>query len=177
MKIVIVGPAHPLRGGLAAYNERIAKAFIDAGHEVVIYTFSMQYPSLLFPGQSQYSNQPAPKLNIKVCINSINPISWILTAIKIRKEAPDILLVKFWLPFMAPCFGTINRLAAIKNKTTVVSIIDNIIPHEKRMGDYILAKFFVRSVNGFIAMSQSVLTDLKKFDTSKPQALFTTSAI
>ncbi|MBL7927625.1 MAG: glycosyltransferase [Bacteroidia bacterium] len=169
MKIVIVGPAHPLRGGLAAYNERIAKAFIDAGHQVVIYTFSMQYPKLLFPGKSQYSNQPPPSLNIKVCINSINPFNWIKVAQKIKKENADILLVKFWLPFMAPCFGTINRLGRTKNKTTVVSIIDNIIPHEKRLGDKILANYFVKSVDGFIAMSQSVLTDLQKFDNSKPK--------
>jgi glycosyltransferase involved in cell wall biosynthesis len=170
MKVVILGSAHPLRGGLASYNERLAREFIRQGHSVQIYTFSLQYPEFLFPGTSQYSDAPAPDdLYIHVKVNSVNPLNWFSVGKEIAKLNADLLVVKFWLPFMAPCLGTIARLVKKNKKTKVISIIDNIIPHEKRIGDFALAKYFVESVDGFIAMSESVLDDLNKFDSSKPK--------
>ena len=173
MKVVILGSAHPLRGGLASYNERLAREFIRQGHQVLVYTFSLQYPSFLFPGTSQYSDQPVPSdLFIHVKVNSINPFNWLSVGREIAALKADLLIVKFWLPFMAPCLGTIARLVKANGFTKVVSIIDNIIPHEKRPGDFALAKYFVNSVHAFIAMSDSVLADLNKFDAAKPK-LFT----
>ncbi|MES2621093.1 MAG: glycosyltransferase [Bacteroidota bacterium] len=170
MKVVILGSAHPLRGGLASYNERLAREFIRQGHSVQIYTFSLQYPEFLFPGTSQYSDQPAPDdLYIHVKVNSVNPFNWLKVGKEIAKLNADLMLVKFWLPFMGPCLGKISRIVKKNGKTKVISILDNIIPHEKRMGDFQLAKYFVNSVDGFIAMSESVLEDLKKFDTKKPR--------
>lgn len=170
MKIVILGSAHPLRGGLAAYNERLAREFIKQGHSVQIYTFSLQYPEFLFPGTTQYSDQPAPDdLYIHVKVNSINPLNWYAVGKEIAKLNADLLIIKFWLPFMAPCLGTIARLAKRNKKTKVISILDNVIPHEKRIGDLSLIRYFVNSVDAFIAMSQSVLNDLDKFDTKKPR--------
>lgn len=170
MKIVILGTAHPLRGGLSAYNERIAYEFQSQGHEVVIYTFSLQYPDFLFPGTTQFSDQPAPKdLTIKVAVNSVNPFNWWKVGREIKALNADLLIVKFWLPFMAPCLGTICKLVRSNNKTKVISIIDNIIPHEKRIGDFQFAKYFVNNVDGFIAQSKSVLSDLNLFDASKPK--------
>ena len=170
MKVIILGSAHPLRGGLATYNERLARAYMAQGHEVVIYTFSLQYPDFLFPGTTQYSDQPAPKdLHIKVAVNSINPLNWLMIGKEIKKLNADLLLIKFWLPFMAPCLGTIARIVKGNGKTKVVSVIDNIIPHEKRPGDFAFAKYFVKNVDGFIAQSKSVLEDLNQFDSSKPK--------
>lgn len=170
MKIVILGSAHPLRGGLAAYNERLAREFIKQGHSVQIYTFSLQYPEFLFPGTTQYSDQPAPNdLYIHAKVNSINPLNWIKTGKEIAKLNADLLIIKFWLPFMAPCLGTIARIAKRNKKTKVISILDNVIPHEKRIGDLSLIKYFVNSADAFIAMSKSVLNDLDKFDTKKPR--------
>jgi D-inositol-3-phosphate glycosyltransferase len=170
MKIVILGTAHPLRGGLSAYNERIAYEFQSQGHEVVIYTFSLQYPDFLFPGTTQFSDQPAPKdLTIKVAVNSVNPFNWWKVGREIKALNADLLIVKFWLPFMAPCLGTICKLVRGNNKTKVISIIDNIIPHEKRIGDFQFAKYFVNNVDGFIAQSKSVLSDLNLFDATKPK--------
>jgi len=170
MKIVILGSAHPLRGGLAAYNERLAREFIRQGHSVQVYTFSLQYPKFLFPGTSQYSDQPAPDdLYIHVKINSINPLNWLKVGKEIAALNADLMIVKFWIPFMAPCLGTISRIVRKNKKTKVISIIDNIIPHEKRAGDFQLAKYFVNSVDGFITMSESVLDDLDKFDKGKPK--------
>jgi D-inositol-3-phosphate glycosyltransferase len=169
-KIVIVGSAYPLRGGLSAYNERIAQAYQHQGDEVTIYTFSLQYPGLLFPGKTQYSSDPAPaNLDIKVKINSVNPLNWIKVGRKIKKLKPDLVIIKFWIPFMAPCLGTIARIVKKNKHSKVISIIDNIIPHEKRIGDFTLAKYWVNSVDGFITMSKSVLDDLNKFDKQKPK--------
>ncbi len=170
MKIIILGSAHPLRGGLAAYNERLAREYIAQGHSVQIYTFSLQYPDFLFPGTTQYSDQPAPDdLYIHVKVNSVNPFNWFSVGKEIKKLNADLLIIKFWLPFMAPCLGTIARIVKGNKKTRVVSVIDNIIPHEKRFGDFMLAKYFVNSVDGFIAQSRSVLDDLNQFDAKKPK--------
>ncbi len=169
MKVIIIGSAHPLRGGLATYNERLARAFMQRGDDVTIYNFSLQYPVFLFPGKSQYSDAPAPKdLKIKTCINSINPFNWLKVGREIEKLKPDLVIVKFWLPFMGPCFGTILRLIKKNKHTKVVSIIDNIIPHEKRIGDRFFANYFIKPVDKFIAMSRSVLVDLDTF-TTKPK--------
>lgn len=170
MKVIILGSAHPLRGGLASYNERLAREFIRQGHSVQIYTFSLQYPEFLFPGTSQYSDAPAPDdLYIHVKVNSVNPLNWYKVGKEIAKLNADLLIVKFWLPFMGPCLGTIARLVKKNGKTKVISILDNIIPHEKRIGDFALAKYFVNSVDGFIGMSDSVLQDLNKFNSTKPR--------
>lgn len=167
-KIVIVGSAYPLRGGLASFNERIAREFQNEGDEVVIYTFSLQYPDFLFPGKTQYSSDPAPEdLNIKVMLNSINPISWWKVGRAIKREKPDLIISKFWLPFMGPALGSVLRFAK-SAKTRVVSIIDNIIPHEKRIGDKMLANYFVGAVDAFIVMSRSVEQDMRLFTTTKP---------
>lgn len=171
-KIVIIGSAYPLRGGgISTFNERLAKAYMDNGDDVVIYTFSLQYPSFLFPGTTQYSKEAPPeKLNIKVAINSINPFNWFKVGNEISKINPDLVIIRFWIPFMGPCLGKIARILR-KNSIKTVAIVDNIIPHEHSPLDRILAKYFVNSVNYFVSMSKSVLTDLEKFDVKKPKKL------
>ena len=163
-KVVIIGTAYPYRGGLASFNERIAEEFQAQGDQVELYTFTLQYPSILFPGKTQYSDSPAPThLPIQQTINSVNPISWYKTGRLIRDIQPDIVICKFWLPFMGPCFGTILKTIKQNKHTKVVSIIDNIIPHEKRPGDKMLAQYFVNQVDAFIVMSKSVEEDMKQF--------------
>ncbi len=169
LKIVLLGSAHPLRGGLASYNERLAKALQDAGHSVTIYSFSLQYPSFLFPGKTQFSDgEPPENISIKSKVNSINPFNWLKIGYELCRMKPDILLLKYWLPFMGPCFGTIARITKWNKHTKVISILDNIIPHEKRTGDVSFTKYFVKPVDAFIAMSASVKEDLKKFSATKP---------
>jgi len=167
--IVIIGPAHPLRGGLASYNERLAHEFQQKGNTVTIYTFSLQYPGFLFPGTTQFSTEPAPKdLNIRVCINSVNPINWLLIGNEIKKIKPDLIVVRYWLPFMGPCLGTILRIVKQNKKTRVVCIADNIIPHEKRPGDLPFTKYFLNTVDACITMSEQVLSDLKGIKPAMP---------
>lgn len=169
--LVIIGPAWPLRGGLSAFDEKLATLFTEKGIQTRIDTFSLQYPSLLFPGKSQYTSDPKPnKLNINVCINSINPFNWIFIGYKLFQEKPDLIIVRFWIPFLAPCLGTILNIAKKNKHTKVIAIVDNMIPHEKRWGDQIFTKYFIKNVHGFVAMSEKVKNDIKLY-TYKPIAL------
>ncbi|MBQ6790647.1 MAG: glycosyltransferase [Paludibacteraceae bacterium] len=163
MRIGIVGTTWPYRGGLTAFNERLARQFAAEGHEVEIFTFTLQYPDFLFPGTTQYSDTPKPEdLSIHRTMNSINPFSWFKTARAIRKAGIELLVIKFWIPLMAPCLGTIARLARRKG-IRVVSILDNVIPHEPHFWDKWLIRYFVRSVDRFVAMSASVRDDCLSF--------------
>lgn len=167
-QVVIIGPAHPLRGGLASFNERLARQFQQEGYEVTIYTFSLQYPGFLFPGTTQYSSEPAPQdINIKVRINSVNPINWITVGNELKSLQPALIVVRFWLPFMGPALGTILRRVKKNKQTRIVCIADNVLPHEKRPGDTAFTKYFIGAVDAFITMSQKVMTDLRQF-TPKP---------
>ncbi len=170
--VKIIGPAYPFRGGLASYNQRLAEEFQSQEMEVEIETFTIQYPGLLFPGKSQYVDGPAPdNLNIKRTVNSVNPINWIKVGKRIQKEKPDLLMVRYWLPFMGPVLGTICRLVRKNKHTKVICLADNIIPHEKRPGDKPLTSYFMESIDGMVAMSQSVLNDIDTFTPELPRKL------
>lgn len=167
-KIIIVGPAFPLRGGLATFNERMARQMKIEGYDTSIFTFSLQYPDFLFPGVTQYAEGASPEdVTIHVCINSINPINWIKTGFKIKNENADVVIFRYWIPFMAPALGTIARIIKINKHTEVVALVDNALPHEKRWGDKLLTTYFIRPFDRFITMSGKVLNDLKAM-TSKP---------
>ena len=163
-EVVIIGPAHPLRGGLATFNQRLAKQFQEEGYTTSIYSFSLQYPGFLFPGTTQYSTEPAPDhLNIISRINTINPFTWLVVGNKLKKKRPDLIVVRFWLPFMGPALGTILRIVRKNKHTRIVAITDNVIPHEKRPGDKVFTKYFLKSCHGFVTMSSKVMSDLKSF--------------
>ena len=168
MNIALIGPAHPLRGGLSTYNERLTQVLQEQGHTVTIYSFSLQYPGFLFPGTSQFTDEPAPAhLTIKTIINSVNPLNWIKVGREMKAANHDLVIVRYWLPFMGPCLGTILRIVKKNRHSRILCIADNIIPHEKRPGDYWFTKYFLKPIDVFITMSKSVLDDLKKF-TDKP---------
>lgn len=171
MKITIVGPAHPYRGGLASILEILARTFQRRGAEVRIRTFTLQYPSLLFPGESQTVDTPAPAdLHITRCVNTVNPLNWLRIGRAIGCDRPDFVLMKYWTPFMAPCFGTIARLARRNGHTKVLCQIDNVEPHEHHLIDRPFNRYFLSSVDGFIYMSEQVHRELGAY-TSVP-ALF-----
>ena len=171
-RIIIVGPAYPYRGGIADFNERLAREFQREGHEVIVYTFTLQYPGFLFPGKTQYSTSPAPRdLTIVRKVNSVNPFNWIKVGREIRRQHPDMVMLRFWLPFLAPCLGTIARVIRKDKRIRVVSLLDNVVPHEHRIGDKVFARYMIKSVGGYVAMSESVLADAKSFDDTKPYAL------
>lgn len=158
--IKIIGPAFPYRGGIATTNERLAEEFIASGFIVDLETFTLQYPSILFPGKTQYNDKAAPeKLNISRTINSVNPLNWIKVGRRIKSEKPDLVIIRYWIPFLAPCLGTIAGLIRRNKHTVIICLADNVIPHEHRIGDQTLTRYFIERIHGMIAMSKSVLND------------------
>lgn len=166
-KIFIIGPAYPLRGGLATFDELFCDAFNKQGHQCEIISYSLQYPNFLFPGSTQFDTSGnAPKhIKIHTLINSVNPLSWIKTARFIKKQKPDFIVFRFWIPFMGPALGSIARLVR-KSGVKVLAITDNVIPHETRPGDVTFAKYFINGCDGFVTMSKAVMKDLEKFTTT-----------
>ena len=173
MKIVILGTAYPYRGGLATFNERLARQFQAEGNDVEVVTFTLQYPSFLFPGKTQYSNEVAPTdLRIKRWVNSCNPFNWVSVGRKIRKMQPDMLITCYWMAFFAPCYGIIERIVKGNGKTRCLALVHNMIPHEPSLLDKLFAPFYVKSTDGFVALSDSVVKDIDKLDKCRKPKTF-----
>jgi glycosyltransferase involved in cell wall biosynthesis len=168
--IVILGPAHPFRGGgITTFNERLARGLQEAGHKVEILNFTVQYPSFLFPGKSQTTDEPPPTdLTIEQRLHSMNPINWWSTGEYLRKKKPDLILVRYWLPFMGPAFGTVLRRVRKNRSTKIIALTDNVQPHEKRLGDQLFTRYFLPACDAFITMSKKVEQDLRSFVADKP---------
>jgi D-inositol-3-phosphate glycosyltransferase len=175
MKIVIVGTAYPMRGGIAQYNTLLYK-YLSAGNDVKIFSFKRQYPEIFFPGKTQYEQGKPPfkipdEKNV-ISVDSVNPFNWIITGKKIAGENPDLIIFKYWLPFFAPCFAVISFIAKKFSKAKVLFICDNVIPHEKRFGDNFFTMLAFSQTDYFVVMSKTVEKDLKKFNKeSKPYKL------
>ena len=171
MKIILLGTSWPFRGGLATFNERLAKQFMAEGQDVEIWTFTLQYPSFLFPGKTQYSNEPAPEgIAIRRELNSCNPFNWIRVGKAIKKAAPDLLICCYWMSFFAPAYGLISRMAKKNGKTKCVALVHNMIPHEPNILDKLFAPYFIKSQDGFVALSESVVKDIDLLDkANKPK--------
>ena len=163
-RIILLGPAHPFRGGIADFNECLATEFQRQGFETEIVTFKLQYPRFLFPGKTQFSPDPKPvHLKITQRLNSINPFNWLTVGNYIKNRKPDLLISKFWLPFFGPCLGKVANMARTNGYTIHIPVLDNVVPHEKRIGDKLLTNYFIKSCDGFVSMSRSVEDDLEKF--------------
>jgi glycosyltransferase involved in cell wall biosynthesis len=169
MKIAYLSTFYPFRGGIAQFNARLFREF-EQSHQIQAYTFTRQYPDILFPGSSQMvTDQDSPD-KIPACriLDTINPITYWSAANKIKAYKPDILLSKFWMPFFGSSLGQVARI--LKNKgVRNISILDNVKPHEKRPGDDWLINFYLKHNHGFIAMSEAVVADLLEY---KPDAKY-----
>jgi glycosyltransferase involved in cell wall biosynthesis len=170
LKIVILGPAHPFRGGgITTFNERLAEVLQSEGHTVSILNFTVQYPALLFPGKSQITTiSPPENLTILRKLHSMNPVSWWRTGNYLRQLQPDLIIVRYWIPLMAPAFGTVLRRVRKNKQTKIIAITDNVQPHEKRPGDKVFTQYFTGSCDAFICMSKNVASDLQQFIKKQP---------
>ena len=173
MKIIIVGTSHPYRGGIAAFTDRLATEFVKEGVDIEVVTFKLQYPSFLFPGKTQYSDAKAPEgFPIERKVNSINPLNWIKIGKEISKKNPDLVVFTYWMSFFAPCFSKIAKVVKRNGYTKCIGLVHNMIPHEKSLLDKMFAPRFVKSMDGFVALSQSVLNDIVALDKqNKPKFL------
>ena len=174
MHIVLLGTAYPFRGGLATFNERLARQLQAEGHKVEIITFTLQYPSFLFPGKTQYSSEKATTdLHISQQVNSCNPLNWIKVGRRIRQMQPDLLITCYWMAFFAPCYSIIQRIAKSNGKTRCVALVHNMIPHEPSLLDKLFAPLYVRATDGFVALSDSVVQNINRLDPShKPKTSY-----
>jgi glycosyltransferase involved in cell wall biosynthesis len=168
MKIAYLSTFPPFRGGIAQFNAALYRT-LEKENEIKAYNFSRQYPDILFPGSSQYVTKEDKVDNIPndQVLDTINPISYFTAAKKIYHFAPELMLMKFWMPFFAPSLGTVSYLT--KKKTKIISVLDNVIPHEKRLGDKTLINYFLNQNHGFIVMSDTVKNDLLSL---KPDAKY-----
>jgi D-inositol-3-phosphate glycosyltransferase len=164
LKIICIGPGYPLRGGISNFNTALCKNFAAAGHEASIISFSLQYPSFLFPGTTQFEpGDPTGEISVSPLINSINPLSWIRTARRIRRISPDLVILHHWMPFFSMSLGAIVRRLGRNRNYAVIAVCHNVIPHEKHAGWKSLSRFLLKKCDGFIVLSRSVLDDLSMF--------------
>ena len=169
MKISIVSTAYPLRGGIAHFVGLLYKELAQKNDTNVV-TFKRQYPKIFFPGKSQHeAGDELEKLPSRVSVDSINPFNWLSEGLRLKSVAPDLIIFKYWMPFFAPCFFVISKIARMNGKTKVMVICDNVIPHERKPGDKFLTKMFFSAVDYFILLSNKVLEDLLSI---KPDAAF-----
>jgi len=170
MRIAYLSTFYPFRGGIAQFNASLYREF-EKNHDIKAYTFKRQYPGFLFPGQSQFvtENDKPDVIDSERVLDTINPLTYISAPSLISKFEPDLLLMKFWMPFFAPSLGWTARTLK-KKGVKIISILDNVIPHERRTGDMALIKFFLNQNHAFIVMSDAVKNDLLRI---KPYALFT----
>ncbi|MDD3961828.1 MAG: glycosyltransferase [Bacteroidales bacterium] len=172
-KVIIVGSAYPLRGGIATFNERMSRAFSERGYISILYNYTLQYPGFLFPGRTQYTKEPPPQtLLIKNRVNSVWPLNWIRVGREIRRENPDYVILRYWMPFFGPCLGTIARIVKKNKRIRIIALVDNIIPHESTILDKLFIRYFLRPVNRFVTLSATVLSELNSFGRQE-HALFT----
>ncbi len=164
MKIISIGPAHPYRGGIAMFNESFALTCKSIGHEIEIVSFKYLYPSFIFPGKSQFSEKVEPRqIIIHSLIHSLNPFNWAKIARWIASRDPDFVVIHYWMPFFAPSMGTIARKIRKTTNTRIIAVTHNLIPHEKQPGSKILTRFFLKSIDGIVALSSSVIIDYDNF--------------
>jgi len=159
MKIVLVGPFPPYRGGISMFNYSLANE-LSQSNEVHRISFSLQYPRLLFPGKTQYFDFEGKQS--KAMINSINPFSWKKTVKFINSQTPDVVIFQYWMPFLAPCLGFIAKRLR-KKRVKVISVLHNVKPHENHIGDKRLSRYFLKQNDGFVVMSKAVRDDLLSF--------------
>jgi len=162
MRIAYLSTFYPFRGGIAQFNASLYRE-MEKEHEIKAFTFTRQYPNILFPGSSQYVTEGdrADKIPSVACLDTVNPITYLTAAAKIKSFSPDLMLMKFWMPFFGPSLGTVAK--SVRKKTKIITVLDNVIPHEKRIGDMALIRYFLNQNHAFIVMSKTVKKDLLYF--------------
>lgn len=167
MKIAMLSTFYPLRGGIAQFNALLYRE-LEKKYEVKAFTFKRQYPNALFPGETQYvtPEDDADEIPSVEILDTINPLSYLKTAKAVRAFEPDIVLTKYWMTFFGPSLGAVLKR---QKKAKRISILDNVIPHEKRFFDGPANRYFLKHNDGFVVMSDAVLKDLLSI---KPDAKY-----
>jgi glycosyltransferase involved in cell wall biosynthesis len=165
VRIAFLSPFYPYRGGIAQPSALLYRE-LEKNHELRAFTFTRQYPGILFPGSNQYvtANDKADKIAAERVLDTVNPLSWFSAAKSINAFKPELFLTAFWMPFFAPSYGAVSK--RVRKNAKVISLLHNVIPHEKRFGDIALLRYFLKQNDGFGVMSESVRNDLLSLNPS-----------
>jgi glycosyltransferase involved in cell wall biosynthesis len=160
MRIVLVGPAYPLRGGIAQYLAILYQKLREQGHDVLFVSFIKQFPEWLFPGKTQMeSSKDVIDVHPVARFAPLGMRSWWRTFREIRKFDPDVVVFKFWMPFFGPGYWAVQRWVRRHTRAKIVYILDNVIPHERRFGDKFLTRLAFSQTDHFLAQSHAVEKD------------------
>lgn len=161
MTFFLIGPYYPFRGGIAQYISVLGQKLQERGHTVKVLSFKKQFPRFLFPGQTQIeTSKDYIELDAQPIFIAWNPLTWLRTFLRIRRCKPDAVIFKYWMPFFAPGYGVICALTTWFTSVRSIYIIDNVIPHERRLADRFLTRFAFRWVRAFIVQSEVVRQEL-----------------
>ncbi len=160
MRLALLGPAPPFRGGIVTYFAMLARVLAQRGHELLWASFRRQYPRFLFPGTEQ-EGETAPWLRHANTPRFVpwSPWSWWRTYRDLRAFGPDAVVIKYWIPFFAPGFFGVAWLLRRRTRTRIVYILDNVIPHEKYPLSAFLTRLALRQGHAWIAQSEQVRRD------------------
>ena len=171
MRIAYLSTFYPFRGGIAQFNANLLEEF-GKEHTVKAFTFTRQYPDFLFPGKTQYvtPEDKAKPVDSEAVLDTANPFNWCKAARKIAAWKPDLVVVKYWMSYLAPSLGMVARRLRKKGIPTV-AILDNVIPHEAKFFDKPFSRWFLKQCSACVAMSQAVLNDMLSLTPDKPYVL------
>lgn len=161
MRISLIGPFPPFRGGISDFNSALFNE-LDKSHDLQVINYSTQYPKLLFPGETQYKEKVEGVFQSERILSSINPLTWRKTANTIIEFRPDIIVIHYWMPFFAPALRKISVLLKKHIDIKIIVICHNLIPHENWNFSQYFTKIFLNNIDRFIVMSESVRLDLVK---------------
>ena len=169
MKIAILSCFYPYRGGISQFNACLYDE-LSRNHDVKAFNFSRQYPEFLFPGKTQYvtEDDEAVPVESTALLDTANPFSYLKTYRKIRDWKPDVLIVRYWMSYFGPSLGYVTR--KMKKHCKVISILDNVVPHEPRFFDTPLTRYFLKGSTGCVTLCEAVSEDLLRI---KPDAKYT----
>ena len=154
----MIGPVYPFKGGISHYTSLMCRSLRDK-HEVAMVSFSMQYPKFLYRGkQKDLGNTNFEIDGTRFILHTANPINWLTTAARIRKEKPDLVIFQWWHPYFAPCYYTL----ANQMKCSILFVCHNVLPHESFPLDAFLTKRVLRKGSFFIVHANSEAEELKK---------------
>jgi glycosyltransferase involved in cell wall biosynthesis len=160
MKIILVGPASPLRGGIAQYTDQLY-LHLSKRHPVEVFTYSRMFPQLFFPGKTQFDTSSTTiGVPSRQTLDSIGPWSWWRTAMAIAKRRPCAVVVMHQMPFFAPCLGTLLRRIRRQTAARLILLCHNLIPHETHFFDVPLTRYLIKVPEAFVVLSESVKRDL-----------------
>ncbi len=160
-KFALFSTFYPYRVGIAQFSALLYRAFELKNENIQAFTFKRQYPSILFPGKTQFvsTSDKVDKIPAKRILDSINPFTYIQTARKIRKQNFSVFISNYWMPFFAPSLGIVSLF--LPKKIKKIAVLHNVIPHEKQFLTKALTRFFLKQNDGFVVMSEAVAKDLK----------------